>query len=253
MLTESGIEFFDNYRDLLKIKGLDLVLEFTGDQSILSDIITKKPPTWILDRQASMRIMGMSKAYAANPLASTLLEASPDGVLVISGKFRILDCNQSIQIPGSVNKDDIIGKHCFEVLYGIPVRARFLQRFVPLSQAWQTKAARSVYEVYGSPNNSLLFRQVTGYPIFDRDGEIVHPVLTFRHYPGTGRKDRRAHPGAQRRFRAAGPGRSAQLPREARCFGLPRDQQPDHEHRDLQQACPEYSAVQDRARWAVRR
>src|SRR5208283_630760 len=97
---------FDDHNDLLAIDGLDLILECTGDQGILSDIISRKRPNvGVLDRQASMRLIEMAKGYATNPLASILLEASPDGVLVIDRKLRIIDCNQSSQITGSANKD----------------------------------------------------------------------------------------------------------------------------------------------------
>ena len=164
--------------------GLDLILECTGDERVLSDIISRKrPKVGVLDRQASMRLIEMAKGYATNPLASTLLEASPDGVLVIDRKFRIIDCNQSSQISGSENKDHIIGKHCYEVMYrnrieSVPV---FINDDLCCSAQLckQVSLARTVYEIRG-PNDALQFRQVTGYPIHDRHGEIVQFVLTLR-------------------------------------------------------------------------
>ena len=178
---ELGIMFFDDYRDLMTMECLELVLECTGDESILCDIIMMKPPkVGVLDRQASIRFIEMAKSYAVNLLASTLLEASPDGVLVINGKFQIVDCNQSSQIPGSTRKQDIIGKHCFEVLYSRSSPCSFLNTICVASEARQTgKAARAVYEIYG-PNNGLLVRQVTAYPIFDQNGAIAQLVLTLR-------------------------------------------------------------------------
>ncbi len=178
---ELGIQVFDDYRDLLTIERLDLILECTGDERTLSDIIMRKSPTvGVLDRQASMRLIEMAKGYAANPLASTLLEASPDGVLVISRKFLITDCNQSPQIPGSANKDDIVGKHCFEVLYRKSSPCQFPSTICVAREALQTgKPARAIYEL-GDLNNTALFRQVTAYPILDGRGEIAQLVLTLR-------------------------------------------------------------------------
>ncbi len=178
---ESGIKVFDEYRDLLTIKDLDLILECTGDEHILSDIIMKKGPTaGVLDRQASMRLIEMVKGYATNPLASTLLKASPDPVLVLNRKLRILDCNRPSQISGCAKKDDIIGKHCFEVLYRRSSPCESPSMFCSAREALQTgKPARAIYEIQG-PNDTSQFRQVTAYPILDRHGEIAQFVLTLR-------------------------------------------------------------------------
>ena len=180
----SGIKVLDDHRGLLAIEGLDLILECTGDEHILSDIIAGKRATvGVLDRQASIRLIEMAKCYTTNPLASTLLEASPDGVLVIDRKFRIIDCNQSSQITGSANKDHIIGKHCYEVMYrnrrSGPCEFSATKTCVVRSALQTGKPARTVYEIRG-PNDALQFRQVTGYPIHDRHGEIVQFVLTLR-------------------------------------------------------------------------
>ncbi|MGA2400671.1 MAG: ATP-binding protein [Syntrophobacteraceae bacterium] len=178
---ESGIKVFDDHRGLLTIDGLDLILECTGDEHILSDIIMRKRPTvGVLDRQASIRFIEMAKSHAMNPLAATLLEASPDGVLVIDRKFCIVDCNESSLIPGSPNKDSIIGKHCYEVLYQLTSACVFPSTICVAREALQTgKPARAIYEI-ADLNDTSLFRQVTAYPILDRFGDIYQFVLTVR-------------------------------------------------------------------------
>jgi signal transduction histidine kinase len=178
---ELGIKVFDDYRDLLAIEPLDLILECTGEEGILTDIISRKrPAVGVLDRVASMRLIEMAKGYAVNPLASALLEASPDGVLVINRRFLITDCNQSPQIPGSANKDDIIGKHCYEVLYQRSSPCKFPSTICVAREALQTgKPARAIYEL-GESSNTSEFRQVTAYPILDGRGEIAQFVLTIR-------------------------------------------------------------------------
>ncbi len=177
----AGIKVFDDYRSLLTMEVLDLILECTGDERILSGIIIgKQPSVGVLDRQASMRLIEMAKCHSTNTLASALLEASPDGVLVIDKKFRILDCNQSFRINYSANKDDIIGKHCYEVVYRKSVPCQFPPTVCVIREVLQTgKPARAVHEIHGK-NDAALFRQVTGYPIVDRHGKNHQFVMTFR-------------------------------------------------------------------------
>src|SRR5208283_373206 len=87
---------------------------------------------------------------------------------------------QSPQVPGSANKDDIIGKHCFEVLYRRSSPCQFPSTICVAREAQHTgKPARTIYEL-GELNNIVQFRQVTAYPILDRRGEIAQFVLTIR-------------------------------------------------------------------------
>jgi signal transduction histidine kinase len=185
---EMGLEIFENCEDLLAMEYLDLVLELTGDENVLADIIMHKPAgVGVLDREASLRLMDMAQIYsqvdrdeAETPLASTLLEASPDGVLVINRKHRIVNCNSSVLIPGSENKSGVIGKHCFEVMYGSNGPCQGLGTCCPAEETLTTgKLARTVYEIPG-PDNTTQMRQVTAFPIFDRFGVITQFVLVIR-------------------------------------------------------------------------
>ena len=182
---ESGIALYEDHRDLLTLEGLDLILECTGEPGVLSDIQRHKTSTvGVLDREASMRLIEIAKVYSANPLASALLEASPDGVLVLNRKLVILDCNQSSQIRGSANKSDVVGKHCYEVLCNRSSPCESSEAICVANDALRTgKPARVVYETR-SRNNTLRFRLITAYPILGRRGVISQFVLTVRDIIG---------------------------------------------------------------------
>lgn len=189
---EMGIEVFDNYDELLSMENLDLILEFTGDNEILEDIIRRKRPSvGVLDHQASVLMFDMAQLYSQTekreseivvetPLASTLLGASPDAVLVIDRRYRILNCNKSPLIPGSMEGKAIIGKHCFEVMHFAKSPCQGLPAKCPAHEILKTgKLARTVYDIAG-PDKTQQIRQVTAYPIFNQFGEIIQFVLTIR-------------------------------------------------------------------------
>jgi signal transduction histidine kinase len=177
---ESGIALYDFPRDLLAIGDLDLILECTGDLRILADIERHKAATvGVLDRQASLRLIEIAKMYLANPLATTLLEASPDGVLVIDRKFVIRECNQSKEIPGSENKAEIVGKHCFEILCGRSSPCEAPDVCVADKALLTGKPARTVVET-SNPESVSRLCQITAYPILGRRAIISQFVLTLR-------------------------------------------------------------------------
>ena len=189
---EEGIEVFDDWQDLLTVENLDMILEFTGDDEILSEIIKRKHPSvGVLDHRASVLLFDMAQLYSQvdrreseaaveTPLASTLLGASPDAVLVIDRKYGIINCNNSPLIPGSEDKNNLLGKYCYEVMEHSMGPCLGLTTNCPTHEILKTgKLASTVFEI-PNPDGTNQLRQVTAYPIFNRFGEIPQFVLVIR-------------------------------------------------------------------------
>jgi two-component system NtrC family sensor kinase len=189
---ESDIAVFDDYRDLVKFSQLDLVLELTGDPKILSDIMLHKSPmTGVLDRQASMLFFDLASLYEqvahreaeislASSFSTALLEASPDGVMVVDRNYRIINCNRSPLITGGIHRDAVIGKYCHEVLHKNKKSCGRDEQICPFVHTLKTGLpTRRVHEIPG-PNGELQVTQVTAYPIFNQFREIVQFVVTIR-------------------------------------------------------------------------
>ena len=189
---EMDIELFDNYIDMLSMDHLDFILELTGEQQIFSDLVKHKPPTvGILDRQASMLLLDIATLHErvadkateinlATSFASALLEASPDGVMVIDRNFRIINCNDSPLITVGKGREFVLGKSCFEVIYDSQKHCNCMGRICPAQETLKTgKPSRVLHEnlsINGEPQVS----QVTAYPIFNQLNEIVQLVITVR-------------------------------------------------------------------------
>ncbi len=181
LAEEMGVEIFEDYRDLLSIDHLDLILELTGDEDILSDLIRrKKPGVGVVDLHASMLLFDMvPDVTLESPLISTLMEASTDGVIVIDRDYRIINCNTSTFIPGSSERNAILGKHCFEVMQRSSVPCEGIIK-CPAQETQATgKLARSVYDIEG-PDKTTQICHVTAYPIFNLFGEVSQCVLSIR-------------------------------------------------------------------------
>ncbi len=181
LAEEMGMDVFEDYRALLSMDHLDLILELTGNEKILSDLIRfKKPGVGIVDLQASMLLFDMVPDITLeSPLISTLMEASTDGVIVIDRDYRIIKSNTSPFIPGSSDRSSILGKHCFEVVQRSSVPCEGILK-CPAKETRKTgKLARSVYEIEG-PDKTTQICQVTAYPIFNIFGEVAQCVLSIR-------------------------------------------------------------------------
>jgi two-component system NtrC family sensor kinase len=189
---EMDIELFDNYIEMLSMEHLDFILELTGEQHILSDLVNHKPPTLgILDRQASMLLLDIANLYErvadkateinlARSFASALLEASPDGVMVINRDFRIINCNDSPLITVGKGRESVLGKSCFEVIYDSQQHCDCIGRICPARETLKTRKPSRVLQESLNINGEPQVSQVTAYPIFNQMNEIVQLVITVR-------------------------------------------------------------------------
>ena len=189
---EMDVAVYDDPLDLLMVEPLDLILEMTGDAQTLVDLVRKKPPSiGILDRQASMLIFDIAGLYhqvserdaeisLASSFASALLEASPDGVMVVDRDFRIVNCNKSPIITGGREREFILGRPCFDVIHSAREVCSARELKCPMEEVFQTgRPARTVYETQpGSPDTRV--HQSTAYPLTNSLGEIVQVVVSIR-------------------------------------------------------------------------
>jgi two-component system NtrC family sensor kinase len=189
---EMDIELFDNYLEILSMDHLDFILELTGDPQILSDLVKHKPPTMgILDRHASMLLLDIASLYErvadqakeinlATSFASALLDASPDGVMVIDRDFCIINCNDSPLITVGKGRESVLGKSCHEVIYDSLNHCDCQGRDCPAQETIKTRQPSRVLHENLGINGELQVSQVTAYPIFNQFNEIVQLIITVR-------------------------------------------------------------------------
>jgi two-component system, NtrC family, sensor kinase len=189
---EMEVKVFEDYSELLSLEYLDLILELTGDNHILSDIINRKPATiGVLDQKSSLLFFDMAHRYdligqkdteitLATSFASTLLEASPDGVLVLDRDFRIINSNNSPLVTGGLDRKAILGKFCFDVMNHPVMPCYDNETYCSVRETLKTgKPARRVLDMTLSDGITRIC-QITAYPIFNRFNEMVQFVMTIR-------------------------------------------------------------------------
>ncbi len=189
---EAGIHICEDYRELLSMKTLDLIMEMTGDANILIDLISRKRASLgVLDLQTSMLLFDIAQQYEivarkeseislATSFASAMLEASPDSVMVLDQDYRIIKCNSFPLLKASKGREAAIGKYCFEVLHGSLGLCSGNDRICPVQETFKTRRpARSVHEITVESGETRTCH-VTSYPLFNQLGEIVQVVEVIR-------------------------------------------------------------------------
>lgn len=189
---EMGVSIYNDSIELLTNETLDLILDLSDDPQILAQLQKHKPEyVGVLDHQASMLFFDIAHQYErvsereteislATSFASTLLEASPDGVMVIDRNFRIINCNKSHLITRGKDRESVLGKYCFEMIHGSLNPCSGAGRVCPVQETLKTsRPARAVHEMI-TPAGEIQVIQVITYPLFNVLGEIVQLVEIVR-------------------------------------------------------------------------
>jgi PAS domain S-box-containing protein len=187
-----GIRIYSDPQELLTQEHLDVILEFTGDRSVLADLAAQKPETvGLLDQKSSFLFLDIAQLYdlmgardteitLAKSFATTLLEASPDGVLVLDREYRIINSNDSPLVTGGKSRQDILGRYCFEVMRQQPTICRDREACCAIEETIRTgKPARKVHDRL-MPDGTTRVCQITAYPIYNRFQEMLQFVITVR-------------------------------------------------------------------------
>ena len=145
----------------------------------------------VLDPQASNLFFDIAHQYEmvaeresqislTTSFASALLEASPDGVMVMDRDYRIINCNNSTIITRGRSREAILGKYCFEVIHGLLGPCSGETRVCPAMETLRTRRpARAVHEVT-TAEGELKVHQVIAFPLFNMLGDIVQFVEIIR-------------------------------------------------------------------------
>src|SRR5208337_2906656 len=130
LAREKKIHITRDYKDFYKLKNLDLVIELTGKADLLEDFLKNKPPRVRVLEAAISRIFGdvlqLREEYRFTKLQINQIEGIMDSlfiglrdpVLIIRPDFKLLDANDAFLEAVRMSKDDAIGKHCYEAVYG---------------------------------------------------------------------------------------------------------------------------------------
>ncbi len=197
---EMGVPIHDHYTELISLDSIDLILEMTGDPSIFTRLAHHKSPSvGVLDRQASLLFLEIARQYEAaaereseisvtTSFASALLEASPDGVMVVDRSYRIINCNTSVLITGGRPREEILGKFCFEVIHGAltpcsqdaPIPCKTEDCVCPARKTLQSRRPERAVHQVTTPAGEVLVLQFIAFPLFNMLGEIVQFVEIVR-------------------------------------------------------------------------
>ncbi len=131
---ERGIYTTSDYRDLYKLKDLNMIIELTGREEVANEIVRTKPDHvrfmdhvaaqvfWDVFEVEEQRVAEADRSKQETKLAyaelNQVLETSANGLRLIDREFNVLRVNKTLEHMSGVSRGESIGKKCYNAFPG---------------------------------------------------------------------------------------------------------------------------------------
>ena len=189
---EKGIFTTQDFRELLDLPHLDLIIELTGKEKLLRELAQIKPESvGVIDYTASLLFHDIASFGAElkrkeaeisleRSFARALTRATSEGVMVLDKDYRILRINRAACRWADISPENAHGRFCFQVMHQALTPCNRPDTPCPLRETLKTaRSAHGIHEFrdsQGKPN----YCDVSTYPLLNQQGQIVQVLEIFR-------------------------------------------------------------------------
>lgn len=188
----------DNFQDLYKLENLNFIIELTGSELVKEEIIRTKPQKislighrgarllWDLVQMEVERTELETKRHEyrekERKYTQVILDSLPYRVMAVNRDRTISTINQTFLREQSLTYEDIVGKHCYEVRYGLDRPCGEYGRPCYLEEIKNRREGEIISTIheYQSDNGETHFDVLTFSPILDEDGNLVQLLEASR-------------------------------------------------------------------------
>jgi signal transduction histidine kinase len=190
LARELGIPTYNNYLDILTIEDLDGVIELTTSRDVLLDLIRSRPKgLFILEHNAGRLLrtlfeineklrLAQQQVALERAVSELLLQQTHESIVLLNPDFRIMDANQGYLNAVNRTRDEAIGRHCYEIIYGFksPCSEWQPELECPMLETLQTGEKAHVIHEQANEKGQLTFCNLDTYPVTDEDGRVVRVI-----------------------------------------------------------------------------
>ena len=189
---ERGIFTTTDFRRLLDLDGIDLVMELTGDQNVLRALAAQKPDsvrllnhssTSLIEKTISLEHRGYrqeEEVRIGRSVVQAMINRINEGLMVLDRDHRILWINDQAVKQAGMTRDEALGRYCFQVSHQAISPCHGPDTPCPMKETLAQKtSAHSIHE-HQNYEGQVHYCDVSTYPLLNRDGEVVQVVEILR-------------------------------------------------------------------------
>ena len=126
--------------------------------------------------------IGLKPGAVVRPNCEQIIDTLVEPLVVIDRDFRIVAANRAYCRHYGVDKDQVVGRHCYQVSHGCDAPCSQHGEQCPKEHVFATRRATQVMHIHVGPDGGDEYVQLNASPVFDEQGEVlymveyVHPV-----------------------------------------------------------------------------
>lgn len=178
-----------DYRELLALPGVDLVIELTGSDRVRDQIEEIRPRHvrlidhfgarlfWQLHQaqqaNARQRQEMQEKIEAEQARIKQIFDSIPDSIVVIDRNMRIVQANASFLRSANRDLESVLGDQCYLAAEEIRGDCEVEQDNCPFSAVMTDCRPRTVVRRFEHEDGSVRYASIVAAPLFDTAGEAI--------------------------------------------------------------------------------
>ncbi len=192
LAKEKGLFTTVDYNDFFKREEINMIIELTGSMDIYNDILKKKRHSvraistataklfWEIARVSTMQKKTNQELYETRALYKTMInQLIQEDVLVIGCDYRIMDVSNTILNRLGLKKEEVIGKHCYEITHRQSFPCNGEKHPCPLIKTMESLEPSQTTHIHFDKDHRKVYYSISTYPLME-DGDIIGVVELSR-------------------------------------------------------------------------
>ncbi len=194
MAKEMGIYTTPNLQDIFHIKDLDGIIELTNSKEVLLELIKARPKTvgivehnigrllrylFLIDQQLKSAEQQISHEKM---ISEFIIQQTNERVVVLSPDFTISEVNEAYLKFVGKSKEDVVGAHCYEILYGFNAPCTSSQFGFDCPMVETLRTGESAHVIVDNPDSlgEKSYSDMVTYPVKNADGDVTKIIEISR-------------------------------------------------------------------------
>ncbi len=185
-----------NFQDLYNLKELNFIIELTGSTEVREAIRQTTPPEISLIGHRGARLLWdlvhmevektelekkrQESQEKERKQTQVILDSLPYRVMVVNDDMTIDGVNETFLKERDLGYNDVLGKHCYQVRYGLDRPCPEYGKRCYLEEVKKTGEIISTIHDYLTPEGEERFDVITVSPILDQEGNIAKSLEASR-------------------------------------------------------------------------
>ena len=189
---KNGLAVTTDYNTFFTRTDIDLIIELTDNMDIYNDILSKKAKTvraistqtaklFEEISRVSIKKKDIAKKYEeTKALYSGLInDLIQEDVLVIGHDYRIIDVNNTVLNKLGLNKEEVVGRYCYEITHRQSFPCTGEKHPCPLIETMETIEPSQTTHIHLDKDDNEIYCSISTYPLIE-EGDIVGVVEISR-------------------------------------------------------------------------